>query len=165
MCHRFSWRCPAALLFLTLTVFAAGCTERSVPVEGQLNWDDGKPVARANLRFVPLTGTKEAVASTDEKGAFTLSSIDGPGAPAGDYKVVVTKTSSIAGPAIKDEPPKSGEDMIKNMKGFGEKVAKSGSKAPQIKDPIPTIYTVDTSTPLTCKVEPGKKIELTIKRQ
>jgi len=165
MFYRTFRRYPSTLLFLPLVALAGGCTQRPTPVEGQLLWDDSKPVAGANLRFVPVSGAQEAVGATDAQGAFTLTSGNMPGIMPGDYKVVVTKFATAA--PLKGDVPKSvdkgGEDMVKAMKGFGEKAMKG--QAPKVTDPVPGIYASDATTPLTCKVEAGKKIELKINRK
>jgi hypothetical protein len=151
---------------VALLTLAAGCTPQPTAVEGQLLWDDLKPVAGASLRFVPTTGTQEAVGVTDDQGGFTLTSGARPGAMAGDYKVVVSKYATVnfkppspEGPKVGD---KAGEDMVKAGKAFGEQAMKG--KPPTVKDPVPDIYASDKTTPLTAKVEPGKKIELKISR-
>jgi hypothetical protein len=164
MFHNKFWRSSSQVLPLALVALAAGCTPANAPVEGQLLFDDGKPVAHANLRLVPTSGSQEAVGATDEKGDFKLTSGGRDGAVPGDYKVVVTKVATAG--QVKGEVPETGEDMAKAMKGAGEQTLKSvgQGKPPVVKDPVPGIYSSETTTTLTCKVESGKKLELKIKR-
>jgi len=167
MIHRSFWRCPSRWLVLLLLAAAAGCTPSVVPVEGVLTWDDGKPVAGANIRLVPTSGAKEAVGYTDEQGAFKLTSVDGAGALPGNYKVVVSKSANTGGSkteVIIKGGDKSGDDFTKAMKSQGEKLAKGGSQAPRVTDPVPDVYGSETSTPLQVAVD-GRKLELKISKK
>lgn len=146
----FAMRTASLLLALAL-LGAAGCTPTPISVDGSLMFDDNKPIPGAGVRFISTTGAPEAVSFTDKDGAFKVDVI------AGDYKVVVTK--SAAGPTIKGEPG-SPEDMAKLMKGFKEKGAST-----KIVDPVPEVYSQESTTTLKAKVESGKKIELKISRK
>jgi hypothetical protein len=144
---------------VTVTLLAAvGCSPRPLPVEGRLLWDDGKPVSGASVRFVPASGTIEAIGVTNKEGAFTLSSGGTTGAFPGEYKVVVFK--GPGGVDYKGGEATTPEDMRNAMKGMMK-------KGPgKIMDPIPDSYATPEKTPLTCKVDAQNlKPELKISRK
>ncbi len=152
------------LLLLSLAAFA-GCnsTPGTVPVEGVLTWEDGKPISGASIRFVPNSGGREATGYTGKDGEFTLNTFSqGDGAIPGDYAVVVTKT---AGTTATSTMPQAGsakpEEMAKLMKGFHDKAK---AAPPTVVNPVPPIYGDAKTTPLKWRVETGgKKVELKLK--
>jgi hypothetical protein len=79
------------------------------PVHGTVTLD-GKPLAGADLRFIPEGETpgQGGAARTAPDGTYTLSTPLGePGAPAGDYRVVIEKHEAPpgAGPPDPNVPP------------------------------------------------------------
>jgi hypothetical protein len=88
-----SWLGLSACLALAA---CAGCARQVpvYPVEGHV-LAAGKPVARAQVAFHPINGPPDAarpVGQTDEQGRFTLTTqVGGDGAPAGEYRVAVTR--------------------------------------------------------------------------
>src|SRR5687768_4724922 len=91
---------PLALALL------AGCGDKSVagrppvyPASGQVVYK-GQPLEGAFVSFTPTEGkTHGASGRTDAEGRFTLTTFDpGDGAPAGRYRVTVTKAKSIVTP-------------------------------------------------------------------
>jgi len=101
-------RCRAACLLLApLAVAVLGCggnTANTVPVEGSLHWDDGKPIAEASIRFVAAPGGRDANGYTNAEGAFSLNTFtQGDGAVPGSYSVVITKAAPA--PKVPHHPP------------------------------------------------------------
>ena len=91
---------PLALALLT------GCGDKGVagrppvyPVSGQVLYQ-GKPLEGAFVSFTPTEGgTHGASGRTDADGRFTLTTFDsGDGAPAGRYRVTVTKAEAVITP-------------------------------------------------------------------
>ena len=97
----------SALRICLLSSLLFGCSGGSsqvvplVPVNGIVNLD-GKPLANANVRFIPqpsptATGkvlVEESTGVTRKDGSFTLAGIHagaGPGAMAGEHRVVIDK--------------------------------------------------------------------------
>lgn len=86
----------------------------TVPVKGKVTMD-GKPFGNAIVTFVPTGSTKGIGSSgeTDAQGNYTLRTYSGgkdatPGAPVGNYKVIVSKFVTPDGkevPADSKEPP------------------------------------------------------------
>lgn len=74
---------------------------------------DGKPLERATVRFVPLSGTEQGFGGsglTDSAGKYELQSLVGEeavvGTPPGKYKVVISKMIKPDGTvADMSEPP------------------------------------------------------------
>jgi len=148
------------LAALTVTIFGCGSgVPRTVPVEGSLHWEDGKPIAEASVRFVPAAvGGKEAVGYTNKEGGFTLTSYSqNDGAIPGEYSVVVTKAA--AAPIM----PAPTDDPAKAMKAFYEKQKSQGTTT--ITDPVPTVYSDPKTTTLKFVVESGKKADLKLTRK
>ena len=90
--------CFFSVLFI---VAIAGCGPKGLRVEyveGIVTLD-GDPVSEATVTFLPVTETppmEMATGTTDANGAYKLSSVTGKatgGAVAGDYKVLVTKST------------------------------------------------------------------------
>jgi len=163
MTHPKAFR-PAVLFLPLLTFFAVGCSgpPQTLPQEGTLRWDDGKPIVGASIRFVPITGSKEASGYTDKEGAFSLSTFSsGDGAVPGEYNVVVTK---MAASTTSQAPPAGGDDPAKAMKAAFEK-SKSQAAQP-VAEPIPPAYGDAKTPPLKWTVDSsGKKAELKVNRK
>jgi hypothetical protein len=88
---------------LTLCIVAAGgCGKglKLVPVSGVVV-NGNKPVSRATIAFAadasPGTQTLDGYGSTDDEGKFTIQTItQGPGVPAGHYKLVLHSETASA---------------------------------------------------------------------
>jgi len=144
--------------------FIAGCPDRpsTVPVQGQLTWEDGKAVPGATVRFVPAKGGQEALGGTDKDGVFKLSTGPYDGAVPGDYKVVVTKAAQVTTENKGGTEPKTPEEMQEAMKKM---MTKTGTALPKVVDPVPAEYGKEETTPLTATVAANQKIELKLKRK
>lgn len=154
------------LFAMLVPLGVAGCSQGSgtVPVNGVLLFEDGKPVSGASIRFMPVASTgREATGYTGKEGEFSLSSYrQGDGALPGDYAVVVSKgnPASQGDPAAGANP--SPEEMAKAMKTAFEK---SQAAPKKVVDPVPSVYGDVKSTPLKWRVEGGnQKVELKLKR-
>src|SRR4051794_33800544 len=81
---------------VALALFASGCANRPVPVEGVVVFD-GKPLDKANLVFLPEDasrldeGQRQGSGFTDSEGHFRLETGNSVGAYPGRYKVTVSK--------------------------------------------------------------------------
>jgi len=144
-------------------VSASGCGggrgREPVPAKGVLTWDDGTPVAKAAVVFVPKDkGGKRASGPTKDDGSFELSTLKaGDGALPGDYIVLVTKL-----PASYEVPAGASKT---NLAELMAKYAKQREKEAEMPNPFPEIYGREEASPLSWKLEAGKKIELKIKKQ
>lgn len=126
-----------------LLVLAIGCGSGKSPnpgyeyVEGIVTLDD-EPVSGASVAFFPITDTppmETATGVTNEKGVYRLLSKTLVGAVAGEYKVLIAKTT----------PPQT-EDFS------------------QAQDLLPGIYKHPKNTPLTATVNKGRnKIDFELK--
>ena len=132
-----------APLLLPFGLILAGCigsdpsAPKLVPVTGAVTLD-GKPLAGAEVGFVPTGDTKGfgSVGKTDGEGKYKLTSArGGEGAVAGNYKVVISRRLMPDGSA----PP-------------------SGDKAPMesaARESLPTKYSMKGQTTLTATVPDG----------
>jgi hypothetical protein len=104
------------LLTVCLTAGLFGCggsapppkLPATVPASGLITLD-GKPLPAANVVFIPRGMTKglECFGATDDSGKFTLTQMRGqPGAPPGEYTVVVSKLVARDGKPL---PPEAAE--------------------------------------------------------
>lgn len=160
---------PRYLSGLSLVVLLAlvGCSESNPStgaVSGTLQWEDGKPVSGANIRFVPAAaGGREASAYTGKDGEFILSSFrPGDGAIPGEYTVVITKMANTGDEPVATPTGTSPEDMAKAMKAAYDKAKAAGKK---VTDPIPALYESEKTSPLKFRVESGSnKADLKIKK-
>src|SRR5437588_8824939 len=87
--------CGAVVLALGMV----GCGSKDQPIRagGIVTWEDGSPIAQAQVEFVPQGEGKAAMGMSDTNGRFELTTFNtGDGALRGTYKVVV----------VKREPPK-----------------------------------------------------------
>jgi hypothetical protein len=115
--------CPSRIAFqvavglLALFPFASGCGPTYsgpplVPVEGTVTLD-GKPLADATVTFIPTGATmgQSSFGSTDTEGHFVLKTAEGhAGAPAGRYKVVISKWLNPDGTVFRPSPDVSPMD-------------------------------------------------------
>ncbi|MDR3110281.1 MAG: hypothetical protein LBU65_11445 [Planctomycetaceae bacterium] len=109
---------------------------------------DGNPVQKGTkVRFIPVTEGKGEPAGgfTDEKGVYTLSSVNGDpekGALEGEYKIVVSRAETTF---FEENDPKAPKNDL------GERVTSVS------KEVMPKIYTDVKTTPLTYTVVKGKQ--------
>ncbi|MCR4411810.1 MAG: hypothetical protein NUV77_05210 [Thermoguttaceae bacterium] len=152
------------ILALVACVALGGCgpsTPATVPVSGTVTLD-GQPLEGAAVSFVPIGQGRPATGQTDSSGKFTLTSFQpGDGAPAGKYKVGVSKLDKPAdakgGPAAAGAAPEG-------TRLSGPPVAK-GPEAPP-KSLVPPKYVNPDTSGLTVEVKSGMepvKLELTSK--
>lgn len=90
------WALTACGLF---AVISAGCGPsgpKLFPATGTVTFED-KPVEGASVLFVPQAGAP-SLATTDAAGKYTIATRGQPGAPAGTYKVSISKQSGAAKP-------------------------------------------------------------------
>ena len=135
------------LIVCVLAVVAlCGCggeSYDSLPVSGTVTYK-GSPVEGATVAFHGNSAKVPATGVTDAAGKFKLSSYNpNDGAPAGSYKVTVTKKKLEGG----------GGTGAASME---EAAAKSGSPAAKETDLLPAKYANQEMTPLTATVEKGK---------
>lgn len=161
------------LLLLTLTAgLTAGCGDKLAPVNGTVTYD-GTPVDGATVVFMTESGSKSATGRTDDAGNFSLQYNNGPGIPAGTYKVMVTRTKIIEGQAPGDPGAKIDKGYLEKMKAKDLPKTSGppagligGSKAPKadIGD-LPSVYSSPTSTPLTVTVPAAGPVELKLEKK
>ncbi|QDT52687.1 hypothetical protein Pan44_06990 [Caulifigura coniformis] len=87
-----------AVLLILLTALAGGCGGETGPQLAEtvgVVMYKGKPLASANVTFIPASGPA-AYTSTDEAGAFALSTSGDPGAMVGPGTFVVTAFEQLA---------------------------------------------------------------------
>lgn len=144
-------------LLLSALALAAGCpasTENQLPtypVTGKVT-QGGAPVPGATVTFSPVTdGIPAAFGRTDASGVYALSTYGtADGAAAGDYKVMVSKSSggTSSGPAVAHDP--TGENTPSGPPaGHGGRAARDGGSGSL----LPQQYASATSTPLSTIVE------------
>jgi hypothetical protein len=135
-----------------LVVACCGCggeSYDSVPVSGTVT-HKGTPVEGATVAFHGGSAKVPATGVTDASGKFKLSSYKpDDGAPAGSYRVTVTKKKLEGGGGT---GPSSME----------EAAAKSGGPAAKETDLLPAKYADQEMTPLTATVEKGKTNDVTL---
>ncbi len=98
----FSLSASLGGVLLLGTILGCGSDELAViPITGQVTLD-GKPVAGAAVMFLPSAGGPVATGTTNEAGAFALTTAGRDGAPAGQYTVTVT-LQKVTGVAADEE--------------------------------------------------------------
>jgi len=106
------------LAVLAGMIGVAGCGGGYSKVEGVVQDEDGKPIEKATVVFMPVdqSGTS-ANGFTDAQGRFTLTTGNVEGAKKGKYKVTITKIKDLG-----DKPmdPTSAEAKKAMMKGVGK---------------------------------------------
>ncbi len=173
-------------LFL-LILLTGGCGSGFVPVSGKVTLD-GAPVAGAMVTFVTESGDKAFSGGTNDSGDFEISSGPHKGVPAGNYKVTVIKTprgastdSTKPGDAeyIKDMmaskkapgkttgptssgPPGKGMMMMPGGPGGGPPGGMSAAASP-MKSELPSVYSLNTTTPLKVTVPHDGPVVLDLK--
>ncbi|MBL8865383.1 MAG: carboxypeptidase regulatory-like domain-containing protein [Planctomycetia bacterium] len=169
-------------LFLLLLV-TGGCGNGFVSVNGKVTLD-GTPVAGAQVTFVTESGDKAFSGATNDAGDFEISSGPHKGVPPGNYKVTVIKapafgTSSgetkagdpeymkdMMSASKKDQQPKTG---MKNMAPGGKGMMMmpmgpgGGASASPLKSELPSIYSLNTTTPFKVTVPHDGPVVLDLK--
>jgi len=124
-----------------LVVVYAGCDTgpKLYPATGTVSLD-GKPLDGAMVVFVPEKAPPgkplSILATSDTSGKYAIATDGSPGAPAGKYKVTVTKSSGTT-----LESP-TAEDM--------RKIAEKGMMKSELL--VPVAYTQAANSPLTATV-------------
>lgn len=90
------WALTACGLFAVISAGCGSSGPKLFPTTGTVTFED-KPVEGATVLFVPQSGAP-SLATTDAAGKFTIATRGQPGAPAGTYKVSITKQSGGAKP-------------------------------------------------------------------
>jgi len=144
-----------------VSLLAAGCGSKNKlhKVEGVVK-NKGEPVAGATVQFLPEKGEgTPATALTGDDGSFRLSTFStGDGAKAGDYKVTVTLSESLAeGNAPSPNDP---EAMKKAMADFANKQRAGKDKASKKKPAIHPNYSKADKTPLRQRIPADAKVEI-----
>jgi Carboxypeptidase regulatory-like domain len=137
MIGRFAMRRPRILpvSLIVCWVLAAGCGG-PVNVEGKVIMG-GKPLAGAQVLFVPAAGGREAGDVTDEEGHFRLKNPQDLGVVPGEYRVTVSK---------KDYPPGMKRPDAHQM---------TMALTAKMKETLPAKYTMEDKTPLRIMVPRG----------
>jgi hypothetical protein len=134
-------RFRAAAVFLACALVTAGCGggKKLYPVEGTVTID-GEPLEGAMVIFTSGDSTS-AAGITSASGKFKLLTDGKEGAPAGTYKVTVTKkktvqpTSATTGGVA--DPTKTYTEW---MKANNMKMGPKGMEVPKVKPEIPERY-------------------------
>jgi hypothetical protein len=147
-----------ALAFTALG--CAGGSDAPVKVVGVILLD-GQPVPGATVQFSPVDGKGQgAYGLTQDDGTFELSCQNGvPGAPPGQYKVVVRAAAApqMEAPTDPDQAMRMADQMMRGN------AAKKG-RAARPRSAVPTVYTNEKTTPLQQTVPPpGGKVTLDLK--
>ena len=130
------------------------------PVSGVVTLD-GKPVAQANVVFVPDGSGQAAAGITDEAGKYTLTTTNPQdGAVVGKYKVMVTKATSADPTAGLDlEGLSPAERDKKAMQAYYQSGAAKNvgsKKVAEVKHELPVKYNNTAASGLTATVVKGK---------
>ena len=139
---------------LALILAATGCggTIKPVPVAGTVTLD-GKPLADATVRFLPVGEGHGAFGRTDENGNFKLTTFStNDGALPGEYKITLS-VDEVAKEPVRAAP-----------KGMNPKIQIMQTQMKQGKRPkasvIPAPYLDAARTPLRQRVPPEGKVNL-----
>jgi len=126
--QRRRWAAGCFLIAIGLT----GCGPRLNPVKGVVTLD-GTPVEGAVVSFISEDRKQAYNGRSDANGNFELFTDEKPGAPAGTYKVVVTKVKPVPGG---DQMTPGGGDYGKQMQKEAAE-GKGGSKGPAMTPGMP----------------------------
>lgn len=118
-------------IFISLFALSAmGCGGvKLVPVQGTV-FKDGKPMADANVSFVPDQSNKESTAGTGvtgEDGAFQIRFEDRAGLSPGKYKVMVV-SNSVEGIAV--NPDFEADPMMARQAALAKKPSEAAKATP-----------------------------------
>jgi hypothetical protein len=136
------WKCIVGLLLVAAVGCGSGGTppRTLAPTKGVVKYK-GEPVAGATVLFSPAVGTP-GNGMTDDAGNFVITTGGRPGAEIGKAKVMISKPASGSG-VRPDMTPKDMEEMVK-----------AGKSLAPAKDPIPTRYAAEKTSPLEADVAP-----------
>ena len=146
-----------SVVLLVFVVVLMGCGDGSgtVPVKGKILLD-GAPLPGASISFVPQGTGRQATGTTDDRGFFTLSTIDPKdGAMPGKYKVILSQNLPV-------EATPEGLSADEAMQA----AAKAAASKPKSKSGIPLLpddYTRIDKTPLMQEVPSKEEIVYDIK--
>lgn len=151
--HPFKYVPPVFVLAVLVT---AGCSgsdtagrKEVYEVSGKVTMSGG-PVANAAVTFSPKEGQPVAMGRTDEQGQYTLTTYEpGDGAAAGEYAVLVTKSTPSTAPP--PPPPPHGPDVQYTPMHSGSQ-KKGTAQAPATG--LPAQYSDRGRTPLSATVKP-----------
>lgn len=159
-------------LFAITAGLVSGCGDKLTPVNGTVTYD-GTPLDGATIVFMNESGSKQATGRSDENGKFSLDYNNGPGVPAGTYKVMVTRTKIVEGTSPAEAAGKIDKGYLEKMKA---KDLPKGTELPahmvgnkkaakaDIGD-LPTVYSSPTTTPLTVTVPAAGPVELKLEKK
>jgi hypothetical protein len=118
------FRC--AFFFIALALIGVSCSsgkQELFPVRGKVLVED-KPAAGVLVTFIPVVESKgtplRPIATTSEDGAFTVTTDEEIGAPAGDYVVTMVWMQDAPPPTVKKGVPismKMNADRVDKLKG------------------------------------------------
>lgn len=121
------------------------------PVSGTLTWDDGSPIAGAQINFLPTEGGPGSSGHTDESGKFTLALGTGiKGAVVGKHKITIMKES--AAKKVDFNNPGGLSEMAKQRSAGGTGRTSMPEAMAKNDSPIPDKYTKTSDTPLEYEV-------------
>ena len=95
-----NFRLAGVTLWFVALMLSTGCNRSGldlVPVEGVVTYN-GAPLAGGAVMFVPSQKGLPGIAVTDENGKFELKTANQSGALAGEYRVSISKSKTIAIP-------------------------------------------------------------------
>lgn len=163
-----------SVVLILVVGLACGCQQKAriqtYPVSGSVTLNS-KPVAGAIVTYVSGSeSSPNASGTTESDGKFKLATYAGPGqvlsgAPAGDYKVIITKPVPPEGPSTSDMQKMSPEArqaaMMKMMQGtLPTEDAPGGSNVPKKpakpKSEVPERYGKAETSGLTATVMSGE---------
>jgi len=127
---------------ITVLIGCGPSRPETVPVTGSVTLD-GKPVDNAAVAFFPEGGGLPARGMTDGSGKFTLMTfVAGDGALPGNHRVSVTKSETLAAPAV----AAPGETL---------ETPTDGGAAENVKHLLPIQYSSPSTSQLTTEVKRG----------
>jgi hypothetical protein len=95
---------------LASLVFAVGCAQKLVPVEGTVTVMGKGPLDMGEVMFYPEGGGKTARGKIESGGKYRLETDGKPGAPPGKYKVTVNPDAGEVPDSTKAAVPVSSID-------------------------------------------------------
>lgn len=149
---------PSYLILLASLAFT-GCGPSLGSITGTIKVN-GEPKKDLVVSFTPMGGGTSAAATTDENGAYTVTSTLGNGLPPGNYKVsITTRKSTINDSSMYQEESydpdsygKKAQESMESKDQYGGKLkADAGAK-----EPIPEKY--NKKTELKAEVVSGPQV-------
>lgn len=119
-----------SILAALLLAILCGCGQKG-PAMGRVSGVviyDGKPIAAANVMFVPVQGGRPATAITDDQGRFTLTTFaTNDGAQVGEHHVAIVKLDDPAS----SEPVPQNAPLSPAVPGIPTSTAPPASQIPE----------------------------------